>query len=243
MPVALAAGIVEAWAGVLVLVPRWRRWGAWLCGIMLVAFMVYFAVFYDQLRGADCSCFPWLKRVVGPGFFISDAAMLALAVFAGLWTQRSHGAQKAALILGICAVFSGVVYGVTITQQSGLEAPDSIVVDGKPYSLRHGRVFLFFFDPECSHCDASAKELAKWQWNNTRVIAVSTVNPHWGDDFLQATKLEAGLCLEPKPLRDVFKFTDPPYGVALEHGRQLKAFPFFDNNEPRNSLKQMGWLE
>ena len=39
----------------------------------------------------DCSCIPWLKRVVGPGFFIGDGVMLLLAFFAGLGARRSEG--------------------------------------------------------------------------------------------------------------------------------------------------------
>ena len=67
---ALVVGIAETVAGVLLLVPRLRRWGAMLSGLLLLVFLVYFAAHYNDLRGQDCSCFPWLKRVVGPGFFI-----------------------------------------------------------------------------------------------------------------------------------------------------------------------------
>ena len=63
----------------MILVPRLRRWGALVLGALLVAFMGYFAIHYNALRGADCSCFPWLKRVVGPGFFVGDAVMLLLS--------------------------------------------------------------------------------------------------------------------------------------------------------------------
>jgi uncharacterized membrane protein YphA (DoxX/SURF4 family) len=63
---ALAFGIAETLAGVLILVPRFRRWGSLLAGALLVAFLIYFAFNYSALRGADCSCFPWVKRVVGP---------------------------------------------------------------------------------------------------------------------------------------------------------------------------------
>ena len=44
--------------------------------ILLLVFLIYFGLHYQELRGMDCSCFPWLKRVVGPGFFIGDGAML-----------------------------------------------------------------------------------------------------------------------------------------------------------------------
>ncbi len=243
LPVALCAGIFETWAGILIIVPRWRRWGAWLSGLMLIAFMVYMAAFYNQLRGDDCSCFPWLQRVVGPAFFISDAAMVLLAVIAGLWSVKPFAFRRAFVVLGILGVFSLSVYGVTVAQQAGLKAPASIVVDGKPFDLQHGRVFLFFFDPECSHCFASAQKVSGWKWSNVRVIAVSTVNPQWTDYFLKNTGLKVPASNDIKPLREVFSFTDPPFAVAIEHGRQVKAFPAFDEKDPEASLRSLGWLE
>jgi uncharacterized membrane protein YphA (DoxX/SURF4 family) len=243
MAVALAAGIAETWAGVLLLVPRWRKWGAWLSGLMLVAFMVYFAVFYNRLQGADCSCFPWLKRVVGPGFFISDGLMLALAVAAGAWSSKADSWKHALLALGAITVSAGVLYGVSLTQQTGVKSPDQIMVDGKAHSLRQGRTFVYFFDPECMHCFAGAKGLAGLKWKDVKVVAVPTVNPHWALGFLRDTGLRAGVSFDVKLLRESFKFTDPPYGVAIENGRQAQAFTFFDEKEPVSGLKALGWAE
>ena len=73
---ALFFGIVETVGAVMILVPRLRRWGAVVLGALLLAFLGYFAIQYNTLRGADCSCIPWLKRVVGPGFFVGDGVML-----------------------------------------------------------------------------------------------------------------------------------------------------------------------
>jgi len=85
VPLALVVGIAETFGAVLILVPRFRRWGAILIGLLLIAFIGYFALHYSALRGADCSCFPWIKRAVGPQFFLGDLAMLALAVLAGFY--------------------------------------------------------------------------------------------------------------------------------------------------------------
>lgn len=63
LPAAFAAAVGETFAGVLLLIPRFRRWGAWLAALMLVVFMAYFAVLYDRLLGEDCSCFPWVERL------------------------------------------------------------------------------------------------------------------------------------------------------------------------------------
>src|SRR4030081_1432787 len=65
---AILVGICETFGGVLLVVPRFRRWGAWITGGLLVVFMAYFGINYTALHGEECSCFPWLKRAVGPGF-------------------------------------------------------------------------------------------------------------------------------------------------------------------------------
>src|SRR5208337_5596404 len=44
---ALVFGIVETLSAVLVLVPRFRRWGSILAGFLLLAFLAYFAVNYN----------------------------------------------------------------------------------------------------------------------------------------------------------------------------------------------------
>src|SRR6185436_18664195 len=132
---ALIVGIAETVGAVLILVPRFRRWGAVITGGLLLVFLVYFAINYNTLRGSDCSCFPWLKRVVGPGFFIGDGAMLALAACAGIWSKRPDGLRTAGLIFGAVVVFALVSYGVGAARQTGTRAPDTIQVNGQPYSL------------------------------------------------------------------------------------------------------------
>src|ERR1017187_8529286 len=91
LPAALFFGIVETLGALMILVPRLRRWGSLLVGALLLAFLGYFALRYDMLRGAHCSCIPWLKRVVGPGFFVGDGVLLLLAVVAGVGARGPQG--------------------------------------------------------------------------------------------------------------------------------------------------------
>jgi len=244
LPGTLVVGMGETLGAVLVLVPRWRRWGAWECSALLVFFMAYFAINYKTLAGDDCSCFPWLKRVVGPGFFLSDAGMILLAGFAGLWAKPSRCWKQAAAVLCAVAVFAGAMYGYQATRGGGVVAPPSVAVDGKPFPLREGKVFVFFFDPECAHCFAASKDFATYHWKNgIQLVAVPTVNPQWGAIFLKRTGFQSRWTPDQKILRDAFHFTDPPYAVTLEDGRLVKALQFFDDTEPRQSLKAMGWIE
>jgi uncharacterized membrane protein YphA (DoxX/SURF4 family) len=120
---ALGFGIAETMAGVFILVPRFRRWGALLIGILLLAFMAYFAINYEALRGADCSCFPWVKRAVGPEVFFTEALALALAFFAGLWSRPSRNVRTMIVVAGAVTVFALVSYGVEAVRQTGALAP------------------------------------------------------------------------------------------------------------------------
>uniref|UniRef100_Q021Y0 DoxX family protein n=1 Tax=Solibacter usitatus (strain Ellin6076) TaxID=234267 RepID=Q021Y0_SOLUE len=244
LPAALFFGIAETVGAVMILVPRLRRWGAMLLAGMLLAFLGYFAFNYTALRGADCSCIPWLKRVVGPGFFIGDGAMLAMAAFAWLGARRSQGKRTVALIAGAVAVFAAVSFGVGEARQTGTKAPESILVDGKTYSLQHGKVFLYFFDPQCMHCFDAAKKMSQLHWGDTRVVGVPISQPRYAPQF----KLDTGFSMmaitsDLEKLKQVFPYVGVPAGVALENGREKAALTKFDGDEPAASLKQFGLVE
>lgn len=239
---AVAFGVVETVSGVFVLVPRFRRWGAMLTGLLLLAFLGWFAIHYAALRGADCSCFPWVKRAVGPGFFIGDGLMLLLAAAAGLWSKPSASPRTAALIFAAVAVFAGVSYGVDMAHQTGTRAPDAITVDGRPYSLQHGRIFLFFFNPECRHCIDAAKSMSQLDWGDTRVVAIPVEEPQYSAQFLQMTGLKANLSSDFAELKQVFGFSGYPSGVALLNGRQKALLTQFEGSEPAAALKRLGFV-
>jgi uncharacterized membrane protein YphA (DoxX/SURF4 family)/thiol-disulfide isomerase/thioredoxin len=243
LPFTLALGIGETLSAVFILVPRFRRWGSWLIVLMLVAFMLFVGANYGALAGKDCSCFPIVKRTIGPGFFVGDLVMLLMAVIAGWWARPSENVRAALVVLGAVLVFAGVSFGVNATRQSGLKAPASITVDGKPFSLQDGEVFLFFYDPECLHCDAAARRMAKLNWKNTKVIAIPTHDPQFAAAFLHDTGLKAGTSFDVQLLRAKFQFVDPPYGVALERGRQKAAIAGFEENQPAATLRQLGFVE
>jgi uncharacterized membrane protein YphA (DoxX/SURF4 family) len=242
LPAAILVGISETLAGVLVLVPRFRRWGAWLAGGLLLVFLAYFAINYSTLAGQDCSCFPWLKRVVGPGFFIGDAAMLALALIAGWWAKPPASLRTAALILAAVAVFSAISYGVEVTRQTGVEAPASITVDGKPFNTHSGKVFIYFLNPECMHCFNAAKAMSKMNWGDTKVVAVAVEQPQFAGQFLQDTGLKAGISTDLDVLKKTFPFVNAPAGVALVHGRQKAMLTDFEGKEPEATLRKLEFI-
>jgi uncharacterized membrane protein YphA (DoxX/SURF4 family) len=239
---AVAFGVVETVSGVFVLAPRFRRWGAILTGLLLLGFLGWVAIHYAALRGADCSCFPWIKRAVGPGFFIGDGLMLLLAAAAGLWSKPPASPRTAALIFAAVAVFAGVSYGVDMAHQTGARAPNAITVDGRPYSLQHGRILLFFFNPECRHCIDAAKSMSRLDWGDMRVVAIPVEEPQYSAQFLQMTGLKANVSGDFAELKRVFGFSGYPSGVALLNGRQKALLTQFEGSEPAATLKKLGFI-
>jgi uncharacterized membrane protein YphA (DoxX/SURF4 family) len=246
LPGTLALGVGEMLGAVLILVPRFRRWGAWLIGFLLIVFMVYIGANYGALIGKDCSCFPLVKRAVGPAFFFEDGAMFLMAVVAGMWARRSDNLRGALVILGAVVVFAGASFGVTQARESGLKAPASITVDGKPFSLQQGNTFLFFYDPTCTHCEAAARKMAKLNWKDSSVVAVPIDTPQFAASFLHDTGLKAGTSNDLELLRGTFKFATAPYGVALVRGRQkavIDVGAFETEGQPATTLRGLGFVQ
>ena len=239
---AIGFGIAETFTAVLLLVPRFRRWGAWLGGALLIAFMIFIGINYKALRGAECSCFPWVKRAVGPNFFIGDGIMLLLAVVAGVWARRAQSMRTAATILGAIALFAAGSYGVAAMRQTGTKAPDAVTVNGQPYSLQEGKILIFYFDPECLHCLDAAKRMSKLNWGDTRIVAVPINVPQFAQGFLDDTHLKAAISNDLPQLKKIFPFVSAPAGVALMDGREKMALTQFEEPEPVDTLKKIGFI-
>jgi uncharacterized membrane protein YphA (DoxX/SURF4 family) len=246
LPGAIALGIGEMVGAVLILVPRFRRWGALLIGFLLLVFMIYIGANYGALVGKDCSCFPMVKRTVGPAFFVGDGVMLLMAVVAGMWARASENLRAALVILGAVVVFGGVSFGVNSARASGLQAPASITVDGKPFSLQEGKTFLFFYDPTCTHCEAAARKMAKLNWKDTKVVAIPIDTPQFAASFLHDTGLKAGTSNDLDLLKGTFKFATAPYGVALVRGHQKATVDvglFETDGQPAATLHGLGFVD
>lgn len=240
---AIGFGIAETFAALLLLTPRFRRWGAWLGGALLIAFMIFIGMNYNALRGAECSCFPWVKRAVGPGFFIGDGLMLALAVMAGVWAPLARGMRTAFVTLGVVTLFAAGSYGVAAMRQTGTKAPDTVTVDGKPYSLQQGKILIFYFDPECLHCLDAAKRMSHYKWGDTRVVGVPINVPQFAQGFLEDTHLKAVISNDHQQLKKIFPYVSAPAGVALVNGREKMALTQFEDPEPEATLRKLGFIE
>jgi uncharacterized membrane protein len=243
MPLVILLGVAETLGGLLVLMPRYRRWGAWLIALLLVVFMGYIGLRYQALVGRDCSCFPWLKRSVTPALFAEDGAMLLAALLAAWFSRKPTSLRFPVIALAVISVFAGAAYGYNTMHQSGIQVPETIAVDGQPFNIRQGHIFLFFYDPACSHCEEAARHMSTYGWKkDVTVIALPTNDPQWAASFLHDTKLVAKTSSDSALLRKLFVFTSPPYGVVLDNGRVKSVLTHFDAPEPQPSLQQAGYV-
>lgn len=242
---ALGLGTIEAFTGLTLLFPRWRRWGAWLSALLLAAFMLFIGVHYTELRGGECNCFPWIKRAVGPGFFLGDGVMLALAFLAAGTSRASSGYRNAAMVfVGVCA-FAAISLAITAQIRQGTAAPATISAEnGSPISLKSGKVLIFFFNPQCMHCLDAGRKLAALDWGSTRFVGVPTENPRFGAWFMRKAGLQGRGPVSPDLdlLRKTFPFGTPPAAVALEDGHEKAMLLQFEGPQPGQTLKRLGFV-
>lgn len=240
----LAVAMTEVLAGVLLLRPSWRRWGGWLSALLLVAFMAYMGVNYETLQGADCSCFPWLERAVGPAFFWSDAAMLAASLLAVRFSAPPEGLRRVGIVVMAIVAFSGLMLGVDrLGSRPGGEVQITITASGEPYSLGQGRVFLFFFNPSCMHCLHAGQTMSKYTWQ-ADFVGLPTQDPDWGSGFLEDAGL-TGVKLSPDVavLRETFEFQDVPYGALIDDGAVVDTLVFWEEPELSATLRKHGFID
>lgn len=243
LPAAVAVAVCEVFAGVLLLRPAWRRWGAYLSVALLAVFMAYVGYHYEALRGEDCSCFPWIERAVGPAFFWSDAAMVAVAL-AAAWFAPASSRQRGAIyaLAGVLAVSFGALAVDQLKPVQASDVPAEVEVDGKPFPLREGRVFIYFFNPTCLHCLDVGITMSEYDWN-AELVGVPTQDFQFAGGFLQDSGLQQmKLTSELDKLKEVFPFEDVPYAVAVEDGRVKAQLRFFEEPEFQETLREQGFI-
>lgn len=241
---AATLGTLELFTCFLLFTPRFRRWGGFLGAGMLIFFMGWIGYYYNVLVGHECSCFPIIKRTVGPGFFISDGIMLLLAIAAFAWSPRVTRIKIPAFVLAGLVALAAISFGVSASQRVKAQVPVPVIVDGRAADLSTGKVFLFFYDPSCMHCDAASKFMSTLNWGDSRIVAIPTINPQWAASFLHDTHLKASTSLELDKLKKAFPFVDPPFGVALKDGRVQQTFSQaqFNAPSPEPDLKKLGFI-
>ena len=172
--------------------------------------------------------------------------MLVAALIAGFLARPAGHFGRAILLAAIVAAASGISYGAAVMHQTGTKAPDSITVDGKPYSLQHGRIFLFFYDPNCGHCDAAARTMSKFTWkSDVTVIGIPTQAPRFAAAFLHDTGLKAQTSLDLDLLKKTFPFGDPPSRRSPRSRPRNRPGPAlgYEASEPADTLRKLGFID
>ena len=240
----LALVVSELTAGILLLVPAWRRIGGYFSAGLLLVFMGYVGYNYEALLGADCSCFPWIERSVGPGFFWGDGAMLALALLAAWFSRPPARLTQAAYALAGVAAMTAVMYAVDQSKPVAADGlPATIQVEGGELALADGPVFLYFFNPTCMHCLDAGIAMSKYPWKAT-FVGIPTQDLDFGPQFVDDAGLKnVKLSPELDRLKTVFPFEDVPYAVALQDGNVAAQIRFFEEPELGEKLREIGFVE
>jgi uncharacterized membrane protein YphA (DoxX/SURF4 family) len=245
MPATLALVVSELTAGVLLLVPAWRRIGGYFSAFLLLVFMAYVAYNYEPLRGADCSCFPWLERAVGPAFFWSDGAMVALALVAAWFSRPPARMRQAAMAVVAVAALTGVGFAVdqSAAPVAAGELPARIAIEGGELALTEGPVFLYFFNPTCLHCLDAGIIMSGYEWKAT-YVGIPTQDFDFGPQFVSDAGLKnVKLSPELDRLKPIFPFDDVPYAVALKDGQVLAQLRFFEEPALGEKLREIGFID
>jgi uncharacterized membrane protein YphA (DoxX/SURF4 family) len=245
MPATLALVVSELTAGILLLVPAWRRLGGLFSAGILLVFMAYMAINYEPLRGADCSCFPWVERAVGPVFFWTDGAMVALALLAAWFSRRPARLRHAAYALAGIVAMTGVTFAVeqSAAPAAAGELPAVIQVEDGQLDLTRGPVFLYFLNPTCLHCLDAGIAMSKYHWNAT-FVGVPTQDFDFGPQFINDAGLkDVKLSPDLDHLKAVFPFEDVPYAVALMDGKVIAQIRFFEEPDLGEKLREIGFVE
>jgi uncharacterized membrane protein YphA (DoxX/SURF4 family) len=242
---AAALGTLELFAAILLFLPRFRKLGGLLGSALIIFFICWVGYYYKVLVGHECNCFPIIKRSVGPGFFMGDGVMLLMGLAAYLWSPTVRALRIPAIAFTSLVVLAGVSFAKGEISRGHVQVPSPLMVDGKPQNITSGKVFLFFYDPECTHCIGAARFMSKLKWGDTKIISIPTHDPQFAPDFLGDTHFKAGTSTETARLRKVFTFVDPPFGVALDDGQVKETFSQSQFNEPlpQPELKRLGFVQ
>lgn len=128
LPFTVLLASVEVFAGILLLIPGWRRAGAVLSGAMLVAFMGYMGLQYSELKGSNCGCLPGLNEALGPWFFVRDGAMLAAAIVVFPFSRAAAGRSRSLLRPLIVLLVILGVGGASATLERSLRTADTLTL-------------------------------------------------------------------------------------------------------------------
>ncbi len=139
-------------------------------------------------------------------------------------------------------MFASVSYGVDAARNTGTKAPETIAVEGKPYSLSSGKVLLYFYDPLCLHCLDAGRKMAAMNWGDTKIVGVPVTNTEFAQYFMEHSGLKRPNTSDWQMLMKTFNVKGTPGAVALENGREKTELTRFEGDEPLASLRKLAFV-
>jgi hypothetical protein len=87
--------------------------------------------------------------------------------------------------------------------------------------------------------------MAKLHWkSDVTIVGIPTAMPRFAPAFIHDTGLNMKTSLDLDTLKKVFPFGDPPFGIALENGREQGPVAHYnEGNEPAESLRKLRLIE
>ena len=195
--------------------------------------------------GADCSCFPWIKRAVGPAFFIGDGIMMLLAIGAGVWARASNGISPCRSDSRRRRSLRAGLFWLRLYPPYRHKGPGGHRRGGWPVHLSSAKEKFSSISstPSVSIVWKPAGKLAALNWSGTRFIGVPTENPQFGDRFMGKSGLTGkgpvskDLAVLRRPSRSTYPRPALPSRTATRKPCCLQ----FEDKEPLNTLKKIGF--
>ena len=152
-------------------------------------------------------------------------------------------------MLAVALLFTGAGYGSALASRPAPRLRIRSWWTASRVSLQHGRFFVFFFDPECSHCNDAGRHMGTYHWkSDVTIVGVPTRMQQFGVPFMNDNHLKALVSTDLAKLKAAFPMPgDPPYGVEIENGRQVGVVQHYDDEdtgkEPAATLRQLGLID
>ncbi len=84
--------------------------------------------------------------------------------------------------------------------------------------------------------------MSKMDFGDTKIVAVPINVPQFAQGFIDDTHLKAVVSTDLQPLKKLFPFVSAPAGVALVDGHEKMALTQFEDPEPAEALKKIGFI-
>ena len=114
---------------------------------------------------------------------------------------------------------------------------------GSRIAISEGKVFIYFYDPECMHCLDAGERMAHLNWGSTKFVGQPVVRPQFAPAFMERTGLKGATANDFPLLKKTFPYTSTPAGVAIVNGREVASLSRFDSPEPATTLKTLGFAQ